>query len=165
MSPLPVRALNPALDAAYAVSSPSPVWTSTSPAPGQAGLNVAAAGLSDRTARPPFLRGCCRCRSAHARGRQVRAAECRRSRLRLHLGAHSCDLDIARAAVRLHRGVGRNRNFVIDGDVPLHIFRQVVADANAVAVLLDRRIRLPPDAPQYRRWRTIVISVDGSVHY
>src|ERR1035437_6324780 len=108
---------------------------------GKLGFNVTAAGMRVKRGGPLF------CLDASASGLHVRASsdlpypDIARSSLGLHLGADALDSDIAGAAVSLHRGIGRDGYLVADGDVPAHILRQVVADANAVSVLLNGWVR------------------------
>ena len=85
------------------------------------------------------------CPNASAAGLRMRAssdvpqADLARAGLGLHLGAYPLDTNVARAAVSLHRGIGWDGDFVADRNVPAHILRQVVADANAIPVLLNGR--------------------------
>ena len=73
---------------------------------------------------------------------EIAQTDVTRAGLRLHLAANTFDADTTGAGVRLHDRVRRDGHFIADGDVPLHVFRQVVADADAVAALLNRGIGL-----------------------
>ena len=65
----------------------------------------------------------------------------------------------------LHGGISGDSYLVADGDVPAHILRQVVTDADAVAVLLNWGIRFDGMYRTLGIGEPIIVGVHRSVHH
>src|SRR5271157_2234559 len=109
---------------------------------GKFGLNVAAPGVAVERGRDilrPNPAASCLDMSSAA---EIAQPDVARTSLCLHFSANALDADTAGTAVRLHGSVRWHRHLIADGGVPLHIFGEVVANADIVPVLLNRRIGL-----------------------
>src|ERR1035438_214592 len=133
--------------------------------PGEIGFNVAAAGM--RVKRGGDVLGAdASTPSLHMRAASdVAHSNLARASLGLHFSADPLDSNAAGATVSLHCGIGGHGDFVADSDMPAHIQRQVVTDANAVPVLLNRGIRFDGVYRAFGAGEPFIVGVHGSVYH